>query len=519
MTSCDKTVFSACLICLVWCVGAVNYKRWLPNTNFENDVNWKNGRLPCHNDHILFPEETPPVFVQINTTLVEIILPMNGELILGSDVSLSFPLSVDNDSTCPGEEVEYNRTDPKSWFDPVNWCSVENPNGTCVDPQPPSLASQRIPGHYDAVIFPPKSSFYVELDSDIDIYVSSLSLGNVLHTTGSFLSLLRGEEGRKQFVRGPGPTPTTVNIRQYTCDDASGCATGNDVAQVLEKVCSHEKTRCLPLACLDPVQPIGACCYICGGILKLDYGRQFQLNTLKKFIKSKYTNKEGYVDVIVSKTSSGKVQVVFRDVTGGRDGHALQLAEGLKEELQTDMREAGLYSIIGVELLTSQHPPTTGQLTGAGITGSSIAGIVLSIVAMLLLVALGLYCLVDRDRCQRPFTFIRFGKEEEGQRYDLEMHGTQSISFRDLVAYGNEVQGFGNPVYDAPVQMEGTDMSETDTPATLDLADVTFVRSTDPAEGFTNPLYGGALQDLPIDSCLKLNPMYTDDGIEEDSEI
>ena len=33
-----------------------------------------------------------------------------------------------------------------------------------------------------------------------------------------------------------------------------------------------------------------------------------------------------------------------------------------------------------------------------------------------------------------------------------------------------------------------------DTPATLDLADVTFVRSTDPAEGFTNPLYGGAVQ-------------------------
>ena len=33
-------------------------------------------------------------------------------------------------------------------------------------------------------------------------------------------------------MRGTGPTPTTVNIRQYTCDDASGCATGNDVGQV-----------------------------------------------------------------------------------------------------------------------------------------------------------------------------------------------------------------------------------------------------------------------------------------------
>ena len=43
-----------------------------------------------------------------------------------------------------------------------------------------------------------------------------------------------------------------------------------------------------------------------------------------------------------------------------------------------------------------------------------------------------------------------------------------------------------------PLQTDVTDMSNT--PAMLDLGDVTFVRSTDPAEGFTNPLYGGAVQ-------------------------
>ena len=53
--------------------GAVNYKRWLPNTNFENPDNWNNGRLPCRYDRVLFPEEAPPVFLQINATLVEIV--------------------------------------------------------------------------------------------------------------------------------------------------------------------------------------------------------------------------------------------------------------------------------------------------------------------------------------------------------------------------------------------------------------------------------------------------------------
>ena len=35
--------------------------------------------------------------------IVSQILPLNGELILGNHVSLSFPLSPDNDADCPGE--------------------------------------------------------------------------------------------------------------------------------------------------------------------------------------------------------------------------------------------------------------------------------------------------------------------------------------------------------------------------------------------------------------------------------
>ena len=67
-------------------VGAVHFKRWLPNTNFENAENWKNGRLPCHNDHVVFPEEAPPVFVQINMTLVEIVRYMRDVVCYMSDV-------------------------------------------------------------------------------------------------------------------------------------------------------------------------------------------------------------------------------------------------------------------------------------------------------------------------------------------------------------------------------------------------------------------------------------------------
>ena len=53
---------------------------------------------------------------------------------------------------------------------------------------------------------------------------------------------------------------------------------------------------------------------------------------------------------------------------------------------------------------------------------------------------------------------MRFGKEKQDDRRDLEMDEGQTISFQDLVAYGygNEMQGFGNPIYDEPVQVRSS---------------------------------------------------------------
>ena len=49
------------------------YKRWMPSTNFEEPNNWDSGKLPCSGDRVVFPKSTPPVFVQTNTTLTELV--------------------------------------------------------------------------------------------------------------------------------------------------------------------------------------------------------------------------------------------------------------------------------------------------------------------------------------------------------------------------------------------------------------------------------------------------------------
>ena len=62
-----------------------------------------------------------------------------------------------------------------------------------------------------------------------------------------------------------------------------------------------------------------------------------------------------------------------------------------------------LFEVSQVEvLLGSFYTPVFGLLVSApSITPSSIAGIVLSLLGVMSLVALGLYCLVDRDHCYR----------------------------------------------------------------------------------------------------------------------
>lgn len=49
------------------------YSKWLRNTDLNNPYNWDRGNLPCGNDRMIIPDDSPVVFMQLNTTIRELV--------------------------------------------------------------------------------------------------------------------------------------------------------------------------------------------------------------------------------------------------------------------------------------------------------------------------------------------------------------------------------------------------------------------------------------------------------------
>ena len=74
-------------------------------------------------------------------------------------------------------DINFIRTSTKSWYDPNNWCMSADPEGDCSAAQPDVLHSERLPCRHDVTTFPEDSTFLVDLDTGIDIYMDGLYLG------------------------------------------------------------------------------------------------------------------------------------------------------------------------------------------------------------------------------------------------------------------------------------------------------------------------------------------------------
>ena len=108
-------------------------KTWRSNTNYNNPNNWNVGRLPCARDVIKFGESSPSIALSSSITVNQLVLPRNGEFLLGDGFALHTPAPNDDvtvtteasqidDNACgKAEFVEFNRTTANDWFDPRNW--------------------------------------------------------------------------------------------------------------------------------------------------------------------------------------------------------------------------------------------------------------------------------------------------------------------------------------------------------------------------------------------------------------
>ncbi|XP_069714958.1 protein amnionless isoform X2 [Phaenicophaeus curvirostris] len=390
------------------------YKQWIPNTNFETASNWDEGRVPCARDAVHFEKnKIISVFVRSPHALKDMYLPLNGELVLASGAGFA-AFDGSWDPGCDsGVIVRFADAEHHAWFDPTLWQSVSpggelEPTGRIF-----SVDEERVPCHYDDVIFQPETSFRVNVDSSQQvIHLRSISLmGQELSSPEAWAEYLRGSSAPLQF-HGNG----SIQLTGTGCPDKSGCVCGNtlDGDRICAALLGGSGRQCPVQPCQSPLKPHGHCCGICGVTISLDFTPDFDLQKYRDRLVQAFLSQPKYAGMqmaiskvhkaetfleFIPQSSTPFIQIVLiDDEVGAQTGTtAEQLAADIMEDIEQHGEALGISS---GKMEVATGSASNGQL-GSRAASRTAAGIVMGLLFIFLLLG-GIFFLYRRGKLRLP---------------------------------------------------------------------------------------------------------------------
>ncbi|XP_067847871.1 protein amnionless [Heptranchias perlo] len=432
---------------LLFHVSGALYRQWIPDTNFNNVTNWDKGRIPCKNDRVQFPKDKSlSVFVQSPFDLMEMYIPLDGEFILSHDAGFAASDGQSEPGCERGEDITFKDPDQYKWYNPIYWHTALSMSDLENEKYLFTVDEERVPCQYDDVIFRPGSSFRVDLDSDVqNIHVKTISIMNrKFASSEEFGQYKQSNIGKLQF-HGNG----SITVTNTKCEDESGCECGNSDNH--GRICSNLQQKagihCPELVCTNSLKPQGHCCEICGAIIYLEYGPEFDLESYRAQLIYSFLGLENYKGVQMSVTKVYKKQsskqtipidavphIQIMLIDNETESAAGTLAAALAHEIMEDITSQGdIFGITNAELKKSTD--SEGQ-EGENITAGKIAGIVTGVLITALLIgSLIIIFTSGRIRVKIPSAFINFKNYcnfDAGEVID---------------------RGFSNPTFDSPVNL------------------------------------------------------------------
>ncbi|XP_028678126.2 protein amnionless, partial [Erpetoichthys calabaricus] len=428
--------------------GSALYKRWIPDTNYENSSNWDRGRVPCGTDRVVFlPEKKVSVYVESSHSILDLNLPRDAEFIFGHDAEFAASRGA-QDPGCDGGTITFRDPDAHQWYDPTLWQAAVSEDDLDTGHYLFTVHEESVPCHHDSVLFRSQSSFRVGMDSDDQsIILRSISvLGTKFINDKDFQEFLKTNTGKLQF-----PDLTAIRVTNERCREKSGCECGNSANH--NRICANllRHSECPAIECKEPLNPVGHCCPVCGATLTLQYTETFDLELYRSRLQHLYLNTPMYSSIQMAMSKVPKapaitgldqreaatvIQVLLLDQeTGENTG---RLAVALAMEIMKDINSQGAtFGITKGEIQTATGSGSERH-TG-GMTGGAIAGTVIT----LLLLLLGFASLVALFmRGSLRFPTLPFLKKADG---DMETLG------------GPIDKGFDNPIFDTdmPTNLPG----------------------------------------------------------------
>ncbi|VVC37695.1 Amnionless [Cinara cedri] len=307
-----RTIAVAAALLLSFSAGVADgaTKKWTPNADFEDPGNWDAGRVPSAIDVVAFQEDTavPVVLPSARVDVCELVLPVNGQLVLEPNSRVFFSASSGNATGgCTGRTVKFKRNAPTEWTDPDNWSSE---NANCATPH-----VERIPCAHDTVAFNPGNSFSVVVP-DVPIIVGAVKYGNQTFSQNELNEFLVSDIGDQEFKSTSPNNDVSIKLTEMLCDDSTGCECGT--LEYIDQVCKLASKRCdiKNLGCISPVQPIGHCCRICGAYFSIRYNpSKFDILKFNKEFKTDTAKIKSYKKYKIfdhtGKLSNGNIQIVL----------------------------------------------------------------------------------------------------------------------------------------------------------------------------------------------------------------
>ncbi|XP_014812969.1 PREDICTED: protein amnionless [Calidris pugnax] len=386
------------------------YKQWIPNTNFETASNWDKGRVPCASDVVHFEKnKVVSVFVGSPHMLTDMYLPLNGEFVLASGAGFA-AFDGSWDPGCDsGATVRFADAEHHAWFDPTLWQPVSPNRELDLGGRIFSVDEERVPCHYDDVIFQPETSFRVNVDSSRRvIHLRSISLmGQEFSSPEAWAGYLGGPSAPLQF-HGNG----TLQVTGTACPEKSGCACGN--APDGHRICAALGRQCPALTCQTPLQPLGHCCEVCGATINLDFTPDFDLQKYRDRLVQALLSQPKYAGVrmaiskvdkeqtflgIIPQSPTPLIQIVLvDDETGAQTGTA---AEQMAADIMEDIAQHGeALGISSGKMEVATGSTFSGQV-GSHATSRITAGTIMGLLFGLLLLG-GILFLYRKGKLRLP---------------------------------------------------------------------------------------------------------------------
>lgn len=311
--------------------------KWLPNSSFNLAINYKDGKLPCSKQTVVFPET---IIGSINLeSAIQVngfVLPKEGELVIDGEINFG---ADDSDTNCTFGTTFYTDKATSGWNQADVWSS-DKFNEATPD-------ASKVPCYGDTVVFPVDAKFSIRLP-DFKQTVTSLMIGQQKYTTSGFLERVTSQTDEQQQFLLNNFYETGVEVKQTTCNKIFGCPCQENPIKI---DCSAK--FCPPPSCVAPIKPEGFCCRICGGYLSFNIEESFDMVTFKDMVEKtidSYGNTIIYHLGLIPTANSNMVQLVVVD-KGPYTGISAEVVNYLESSLSDNwIRSEKIVGISGTPL-------------------------------------------------------------------------------------------------------------------------------------------------------------------------